>query len=448
MENALSFFADITDLSFLIPSGPAHEDDHPDIIGSNGSTPSGIMTPQPDPADKRLPSIIHYFSQVGNSASPLGAIKARLSGSFASSSAAKVAPSAASNLPSKIGTLKLNGDDISCTSPSSSASGTEIHLRQTEKAESTEVISKPSSLPTPPDSSACSLSQKDVEDVESTAPTTEKTAVSIYSALKDYMSTTMSSYSASNTHSSRRPTCDPVSSVSDDPVLASHFSNPSLPNASDLPPPPVVPLLEHEKLLNLAKSSKIVAKRTESAANPSNFKNTPPLTPRAMSHENSVSSDRCSNGSSSTPTTSSNQRRTRTGTSSEESDGKLSDGSSSSDGPTVAPIKGKLSVKISRARGLRPSADPYVVCVFEWNEYISKGAQSNAQSPHGRNGEKDYLDHDNGRPMAIPMRSRQSSHNSQLDNSDMKGRAPVTDPQWNHEAVLCVFPLFLDPEFP
>jgi protein-serine/threonine kinase len=155
-----------------------------------------------------------------------------------------------------------------------------------------------------------------------------------------------------------------------------------------------------------------------------------------MSHDNSVSH---SNGSTPVASNSSNQRRSHTETPSEASDGKSSDSGSSSEGPAVAPLKGKLSVKISRARGLRPSADPYVVCVFEWNEYISKGTQSGAQSPEGKNGGKDYLDNDTGRPMAIPMKSRQSSHNSQLDNVDLKGRAPVTDPQWNHEAVLCVF---------
>lgn len=286
-----------------------------------------------------------------------------------------------------------------------------------------------------------------MEEMESTAPTTEKTAVSIYSALKDYMSSTTSNNNVSELHSSRRPTCDPVSSVSDDPVLASHFSNPSLPDASDLPPPPAVPLLEHEKPHHISKSSENLAKLTEGTANPSHLKNTPPLTPRAMSHDNGLSQSNGSTAGPSNPSNSSNssnQRRSQTETPSEASDGKSSDSGSSSEGPAVAPLKGKLSVKISRARGLRPSADPYVVCVFEWNEYISTGTQSTAQSPEGKNGGKDYLDYDTGRPMAIPMKSRQSSHNSQLDNVDLKGRAPVTDPQWNHEAVLCVFFLKLD----
>jgi protein-serine/threonine kinase len=76
--------------------------------------------------------------------------------------------------------------------------------------------------------------------------------------------------------------------------------------------------------------------------------------------------------------------------------------------------------------------------VFEWNEYISKGAQSGEHTPDGKRGQKEWFDNDSGRPMAIPMKSRQSSHNSQLDTVDPKGKTPVTDPQWNHEAVLCV----------
>lgn len=418
-------------------SSAAHDDDHPDnLITSNGSTPSGIITPQPDPADKRLPSIIHYFSQVGNSAFPLSSLKARLSSSFTTSVANSTPAPAGSDEQPKVETVKPDVDDISdAVSPSSGANATEEHLQNPERTETTETFSNPTSLPTPPYSSACSLSQKDMEEMESTAPATEKTAVSIYSALKDYMSTT-SNNNVSELHSSRRPTCDPVSSVSDDPVLASHFSNPSLPDASDLPPPPAVPLLEHEKPHHISKSSENLAKLTEGTANPSHLKNTPPLTPRAMSHDNGMSQ---SSDSTPVPSNSSSQRPSHTETASDASDRKSSDSGSSSDGPAVAPLKGKLSVKISRARGLRPSADPYVVCVFEWNEYISKGTQSGAQSPEGKQGGKDYLDNDTGRPMAIPMKSRQSSHNSQLDNVDLKGRAPVTDPQWNHEAVLFVF---------
>jgi protein-serine/threonine kinase len=106
---------------------------------------------------------------------------------------------------------------------------------------------------------------------------------------------------------------------------------------------------------------------------------------------------------------------------------------SPSNGPPVGPLKGKLLVKISEARGLRPSFDPYVVCVFEWNEYISKGARDGEEEKKRRQMESDA---EAGMPMAIPMRSRQSSHNTAVDAQNHKGRSPVTDPHWDHEATL------------
>lgn len=116
--------------------------------------------------------------------------------------------------------------------------------------------------------------------------------------------------------------------------------------------------------------------------------------------------------------------------------------------PTASP-KGRLSVKIHEARGLKPSYDPYVVCVFEWNEYISKGPKHDAMDVDHeeaptvktrkdtisampiRRTESDVL-----KGMAIPIKSRQSSNNSEMDNHQSNSTILVTDPQWDHEAVL------------
>ena len=67
-------------------------------------------------------------------------------------------------------------------------------------------------------------------------------------------------------------------------------------------------------------------------------------------------------------------------------------------------INGKLFVNIFEARGLRPSFDPYVLCVFEWNEYISKGARDGEEEKKRRQMDADA---EAGRPMSIPMRNRQ-----------------------------------------
>ncbi|KAB8291096.1 hypothetical protein EYC80_009784 [Monilinia laxa] len=128
----------------------------------------------------------------------------------------------------------------------------------------------------------------------------------------------------------------------------------------------------------------------------------------------------------------------------------------SSMGGTVIPPKGKLTVKINEARGLRKSLDPYVVAVFQRNELVSKGPQSEeddadddgAHSPSGipiggipiggipitRTGS------DSGRPMAIPMKSRQSSNTSLSEYRDFKNKARkmFTHPKWDAEAVFDV----------
>jgi protein-serine/threonine kinase len=44
-------------------------------------------------------------------------------------------------------------------------------------------------------------------------------------------------------------------------------------------------------------------------------------------------------------------------------------------------------------------------------------------------------DSDMGKPMAIPMKSRQSSNNSQMDSVEPRGNQ-VTDPRWDHSAQL------------
>ncbi|KAJ5536998.1 Serine/threonine-protein kinase SCH9 [Penicillium frequentans] len=105
-------------------------------------------------------------------------------------------------------------------------------------------------------------------------------------------------------------------------------------------------------------------------------------------------------------------------------------------GPPVSPLKGKLTVKISEGRGLRPSVDPYVVCVFEWNEYISKGTKDGEEEDEKQRRQIES-DAEAGRPMAIPMRSRQSSNNSAFEGAE-KGKSLVTDPHWDHAAVFDV----------
>ncbi|ERT03044.1 protein-serine/threonineeeee kinase [Sporothrix schenckii 1099-18] len=119
-----------------------------------------------------------------------------------------------------------------------------------------------------------------------------------------------------------------------------------------------------------------------------------------------------------------------------------------SQGAQAPAPKGKLTIKITEARGLRRTRDPYVVAVFQRSELISGGPRS------PDDGEDAVLPgvaissipiqrqaSDSGRPMAIPMRSRQSSNTSITDYGAFRNRTvrrSLTNPKWDAEAVFDV----------
>lgn len=149
---------------------------------------------------------------------------------------------------------------------------------------------------------------------------------------------------------------------------------------------------------------------------------------------------------------------------SSQSDGRETPGRSSNEGtdtatggiqtPRTAGVqppapKGKLTIKIAEARGLRMCRDPYVVAVFQRSELISGGPRQIGEeealsiTPLGLGGIPiQRQGSDSGRPpMAIPMRSRQSSNTSIHDYNTFRNRAarsPLTNPKWDAEAVLYV----------
>ncbi|CAK7270695.1 Serine/threonine-protein kinase [Sporothrix epigloea] len=121
--------------------------------------------------------------------------------------------------------------------------------------------------------------------------------------------------------------------------------------------------------------------------------------------------------------------------------------------PTPAGIqapapKGKLTIKIKEARGLRRTRDPYVVAVFQRSELISAGPRQDDISDEvilpGTAVSSIPIQRqlsDNGRPMAIPMRSRQSSNTSVTDYGAFRNRntrRSFTNPKWDAEAVFDV----------
>lgn len=119
-----------------------------------------------------------------------------------------------------------------------------------------------------------------------------------------------------------------------------------------------------------------------------------------------------------------------------------------SSGAQAPAPKGKLTIKISEARGLRKSRDPYVVVVFQRSELISSGPRHEEGGdnlsvaipgmggiPIQRQGS------DSGRPVSIPMRSRQSSNTSITDYTTFRNRnsrLSFTNPKWDAEAAFDV----------
>jgi protein-serine/threonine kinase len=110
--------------------------------------------------------------------------------------------------------------------------------------------------------------------------------------------------------------------------------------------------------------------------------------------------------------------------------------------------KGKLTVKIAEARGIRRSRDPYVVAVFQRNELVSKGPLPTSEDDHEEATSTSMMNipmggipisrsgSESGRPMAIPMKSRQSSNTSFGGDFKFNGKSSITHPKWDTEAVL------------
>ncbi|KAM5473496.1 Serine/threonine-protein kinase [Microsporum audouinii] len=497
-----------------------HGDDSQDQIGSMGSTPSGIATPQPDPSDKRVPGIMpSFFAQVragSDSTSAPTSLRSPPPPPHMPPSSARHTPGehnsddsfvVGKNCQQTGETQEILSDvilnppnhqsqPIHCPSLAESTNLLDrgqnparvVPCSRPATAQSLEAISAKeclasskdagsgggghgdaiNPLPTPPRSSFCSITQRDTEEAENGAPEIDTGVSSVYRALKNLIFS-----KSSQKQKPKRHTSFPVSSVSPDAVMASHFSKPSRPSSQSISQSHSLscsksPSQHHT---SISSSCEDLEKLTDSAAAGPRTKNTPPLTPRAMSNETDAAEKRDPPRSiiehspphhANTPdgiqgrnsTTSSTARKSK---SSKPSASSRSSGASEESGvPVTASLKGKLTVKIVEGRGLRPSVDPYVVCVFEWNEYISKGAKADEKNGHtsslagpGSGSGRNRLEalgsvpiqrsnSDSGRPMAIPMKSRQSSHNSMMDGGHSNGPTEVTDPQWNHDAVFDV----------
>ncbi|KAL9119665.1 MAG: hypothetical protein Q9187_003780 [Circinaria calcarea] len=451
--------ADLLRRALLHESSKSEEDTH-DHIGSSSATPSGAATPRPDPSDKRLPGIMHgYFGQVGdNSTSNL----------IAPDNCAALANPAldagsGGHSPERHGQYKAAG--VALPTAPSSPKGDEddgeehtLPLLPHERLggvdwKATTGNSILPLFPTPPLSSSSSFIQKEKE-VEK-GVTSASTARSMNDPVADrHPLGRQQSVADVIPLRTRRHTAglkSLSSIVTASSVYAAHISNPVSAQPATAPTSPRSDSPQISAFSSLTSSYNELAKLTDSVAAPPRQKNTPPHTPRTLSN-NTADTIHKPPASNPNPTLSPPEDSVST---SPNHHTMKADGSNtkqvSSTTPEVGPPKGKLSVKISQARGLRPSYDPYVVCVFEWNEYISKGPKQEETEVESNNHKiRDdgfggvpikRSGSDMGKSMAIRMKSRQSSTTSLSDQKNFKNGRQVTDPKWEHEATFIDLPI-------
>jgi len=419
------------------------DDDANDHIGSE--TPlSGIATPQPDPSDKRLPGIDHnsYFGQVGSGSPTCPTSGPRETPAPGSEAEAEPEPS----FPFHRREKSMDDQWLPLVAPESSSqtqtgTGTECEattslLNERSGHPIAPENSRPQSsgmhpYPTPPLSQTPSLrklklSDSSSEDEEVAAQKAKN------SPLPHRKSISLSILSRRG--SVLNPLCSVVTTSN---VLAAHFSNPSDP-ASDLSQRTP----SHSRMNSEFHESPSVdrlknLKLTDDSPRQKSIPATPTRALSAAKSDTSGGSDPSSG-------------RTAKDTLKENGKANLGDvtPAQTSAGPAGAPAplpKGKLTVKIPEARGLRKSRHPYVVAVFQMSELVSGGPLSEDEDdvedvtsnpmggiPIARQGS------DSGRPMAIPMKSRQSSNTSLSDYRDFKitGRKSMTNPKWSADAVL------------
>ncbi|PNP47520.1 hypothetical protein TGAMA5MH_01341 [Trichoderma gamsii] len=415
------------------PRTAAPEEDGADHIGYE--TPrSGIATPHPDPHDKRLPGITTYFSQVRQD---LSASQENFS---------------TMSIPERREASGQRSDQqlLDCVSREEQLSG---HAESSQPC----IQSQPLEAHSPRSKSLAVRTRDSQEHLKGStsslpAPITTHSSSSSSSLGAATPETTFSggetrSVSSSGTSSRSEPVKS--SDCSQDREPSSHTSTTTFPlsDTTAAPAPCSVSRIQAHR----SSSSTLPLHRLDvklEAARPPPIKwfsfqglkeltrgllikSGPPTPTRALSTANSQSDGR------DTPNGSGNEGAETSGT--------VTPKNSGADVPTA---KGKLTIKIIEARGIRKSRDPYVVAVFQRSELISGG-------PHAIEEEEQVVGtpsglgsipmkrqvSDSGRPMAIPMRSRQSSNTSISDHNTFRNRTLKTlfsSPKWDAEAVFDV----------
>lgn len=406
----------------------AEEDGAADQIGYE-SPRSGIATPQPDLQDRRLPGIMSYFNQVRASSFPrLFSGSFRTSGQAATTQKASDHQTDEAREPDTPPEVPLSPagpgpepepEPEPCTDASDEGPPLLAHEILGPPSESLpQEGSRLHPYPTPPVSQPSSLrnyagDRGSVKSRSGTPPLFRRPSVS----------------DAGKGKARRMSMLAPLTTttVNGSVVTAPHLSNPAG-RASTVPNSPSRPT-SHDRI-SYESASVLHLKKLTSVSGKKSGANTPT---RALS---STQHSRSSDGHDS------NSRHNG------ESIDRTATNTPTPQGARVPAPRGKLAVKISEARGLKRCQNPYVVVVFQRSELISAGPRPSEMDddaaiaavamggvPIQRTGS------DSGRPMAIPMRSRQSSNTSLSDfntfrNRTSGSRRSLTNPKWDAEAIL------------
>lgn len=400
----------------LRPYSKPHDDDIHDQIGSGANTPPGASTPRPDFQDKRLPGIINsYFGQVRDSLRIRSKSTASSSNDPASSSEKEPQSQKQQSDPQQ---MAANGDKSHPAAPNSplSESGEPYDsppLLPHEKNHSDP--STQTGYPTPPLSNSSSFHNMsnvvDADGSERLQPSRKRS----WQQRRQSFASLPSSLRRHTLHNT-------TTSVVTKPHVSAHISNPSTALSS------FVAASHSSSRVSPDRESRVLTRGAE------RDQNTPPHTPRSgsYSHEHKRGEDLAPirNVAKSSRSSSGGSNRA-----------------------TIGQQKGQLEICIEEGRGLRPSVEPYVVCIFQQNEDISGGPREDemdTRQDHGPLHEESLargvamkrLGSGSGTPISIPgLRSRQTSQTNiaALRHSASKPEnQETTDPQWRHTATFDV----------
>lgn len=358
-------------------------------IHSNSSTPPGAATPHPDPADKRFPGILSsYFGQVRTPSEP-------------NTPWTRVSPSE----EGYIQVMTHGVEDLDDVLPHGESVEKQRQEETVEKHTQEETVKLQENTNTSQKNSA----QKDSSKIEASRDTPR---------VHQYGFEPLP-------YRTRKNSSSPWVNMSTEPTVSS--SNISSSGHIVSPTDASTPVVDSLSALRSIVASPTPNDQQKLTTNVSSSKqNTPPRTPRSSSH-----ASRASRAASPSQQQQQQQQQAVPRT------------NESKNNAVLREQRGKIYITISEGRGLRPSVNPYVVCQFQCNEYISRGPRQN-ESAIKEDGSEDgqggvpiqRTASDTGRPRAIPMKSRQSSHTSVASRESANKTKEVTDPLWNHEAVL------------